>query len=172
MLNELSVVIISSGINPHLNECLREWCIDFTLGEDLFICGPEKSLKTISYEVPSNAIIDFDSNSNYSFPINRKKKTAFDNIDSNYLYIVHDRFYPSLGFKDDLLSLLNDTSPDFGAVDTYNLDGSLSLSELRVRNSVLHKTNNEFLLESGRSSCLRGDPDASSNIALNGGQFF
>jgi hypothetical protein len=172
MLNELSVVIISNGTNSNLKECLIEWNKDFKLGVDLYICAPKHSLENCPYIIPNNAILDFSTESNFSFPINAKKRIAFDKINSSYIYFIHDRFIPSIGFKNEMLFNINRFQPDFGATDIYNTDGSISLSELRVRNCLLGKTIDDFLLEVGRSSCLKEDDNASELIALNGGQFF
>lgn len=173
MQSKLSVIIISNGLGPNLKNCMEKWSLHFKLGFDLYVCGPKQVIMDdVDFNYDETSIIDFSSSSNFSFPINKKKKIAFDSVNSEYVYFVHDRFLPGDNFREEILALLNRYKPDFGAVNVYNSDGSLSLSELRLKSSVLGCDLDDFVLKKGRASCLKENNEASDKIALNGGQFF
>ena len=166
---KLAIVMITNGIGGNLLKSLAFWSSQFTFGFDLFISGPEDILRNCA--IPSCAIINYkDKDEEYPFfEINKKKYLGGIHVKAEYIYFVHDRFYPKEDFRQTITIILNNYKPDFGAADVFNEDGSLSIVELRIKKEVLQLSLVDALLSSGRIICTN---ESTSHVAVNGGQFF
>ena len=141
-------------------------------GRTLFFCGPRSKL--LEQGIDSMSIIEYVDPPFYrnNFHINDKKRRACEAIDAKYIYLVHDRFFPQNGFRATLNRSLADEKVDFGAVDVNNPDGTSALRELRLQRRAASSDLETALELLGRLACDAAEPAASSNIAVNGGQFF
>lgn len=168
----ISVVIVTNASSPHLITIIEKWKEQFTLGTDLFLCGPLESLSR--QKIDPSAIINYvDPEDQYPFfRINEKKYLAGLSRDSRYIYFVHDRFYPAPGFRDILVQQLDATGPDYGAADVFNADGTPSLTELRLKKTIISGKLVSSLLLPGRLVLKQNATDSSDRVAINGGQFF
>lgn len=165
------VVVITSGLNKNLDFVINEWERFFQLGVNLFLCGPEKLL---GKSFPIDSIIHYDENvrNGCFFNINKKKHTALKTVKFEYSLVVHDRFYPANDFKYIFNDFLLVNNPDFGGLDIYNVDGTLSLTELRLKKYCLDNHLSESLNKKGRLVTCVSDLTASNRIGINGGAFF
>ncbi|MBP9742727.1 MAG: hypothetical protein KBD37_05135 [Burkholderiales bacterium] len=173
MMTNVAVLIITNGRGDNIKRSLNYWSLQFELGVSLFVCGAKEILQNLT--ITDSAIIDFqDPSDTYpSFHINQKKYVAGLGIKARYLFFVHDRFYPNDDFKLRFEECLRVEQPDFGAVTVYNLDNSLALGELRVKQTVITIGSiEEALLISGRITVPATAAQKSEHIGLNGGQFF
>ena len=128
----IAVVIITNGESAHLAHTFLQWCAEgFVPGRTIFCCGPRGHLLTQG--INATGIIDYVDPPFYrnNFHINDKKRTACEEINAKYIYMVHDRFSPQRGMLDKLSRALADEDIDFGAVDVYNPYGTQALRELR-----------------------------------------
>lgn len=170
----ISVVVITNGNNHNLFRVFSGWISDgFVLGENLFFCGPKVNL--LKNGISEVGIIDYLDPPYYlnNFHINHKKRKACEAIEAEYIYLVHDRFFPKIGLLNTLTQLLHEKKGiDFGAVDVDNEDGTPALRELRLRNSSVSQDLESALESIGRLTCTAKDLSASSQVAINGGQFF
>lgn len=173
MMTNVAVLIITNGRGDNIKRSLKHWGLQFELGVNLFVCGAKEILQTLT--IADSAIIDFqDPSDTYpSFHINQKKYVAGLGVKARYLFFVHDRFYPHEDFKLVFEECLRLEQPDFGAVTVYNLDNSLALGELRVKQDVITmRSIEEALLIRGRITVSANSSNRSEHIGLNGGQFF
>ncbi len=168
----LAIVVITNGLPVHFKRSAAAWMSECRIGKDLFFCGPRAAL--LSGGIPAGGIIDYiePPNSGRFFHINQKKHHAVKAMQTDYVYLVHDRFVPPNGFRAHVESAIQSTSPDFGYVPVLNSDGSPALNELRLRTSTLYSALDDALLHNGRLACDAKSSWASSQLAINGGQFF
>lgn len=169
----ISVAVITNGESPLLQLTAAQWQAEgFIQGETIFFCGP--SAKLAAKGIPCSAIIDYVDPPYYrhNFHINHKKKTACDAIDADYIFLVHDRFAPKPGLLRELKGALADRSLDFGAVNVDNEDGTAALRPLRLKLNAYNLPLLQALEPLGRLVCDEGDTSASTQAAINGGQFF
>lgn len=170
-----SVVIITNGLGDNLEFVLPYWCKEFTYGIDLFLCGPQKNLINL---VPQKAIIDYDEiinkekNEMKFFSINQKKFFATQNVNTEYIFLVHDRLFPSEDFKKTVEKRLTRSEPDFGSCDIVNISGEISVTELRLKKNILNLSLTDALFIESRLVCNKNNKLSSDKIAINGGAFF
>lgn len=169
----IAVAVITNGDKPHLKRTSLQWAKEgFIPGISLFFCGPQQSLLAQGLDIAG--IVNYIDPPHYrnNFHINNKKFAACQAIDSKYVYFVHDRFMPKVGFLCELTRILSDESIDFGAMDVDNEDGTPALREIRLRRIAALTDIQSALEPLGRLTCPATDPAASIHIAVNGGQFF
>lgn len=169
---DLAIVIITNGKNDSLQQVVDEWIKEtYTLGKDLFICGPKKDLLKNSL-FKKESILDYSDPkyNSHLFPINRKKHYAISSLNQEKILLIHDRFIPCKNFKS-LLSK-NGMSKKFGSFKVVNLDGSSSIEELRLKKSLLKVSLKDCIRKKGRLVCPKEHNEASNHIAINGGQFY
>lgn len=168
----LAIVVITNGLSEHFKQSANAWISEFGIGKDLFFCGPKAAL--LSSGIPVEGIIDYvdPPNSGRFFHINQKKLHASQAMKTDYVYLAHDRFIPPPGFKALLENAIRSSFPDFGCVPVLNLNGSPALNDLRLRTSTLAVPLEHALMCNGRLACDARSSQASSQLAINGGQFF
>lgn len=169
----VAIAVITNGDSSHFAQTSRQWCAEgYVPGRTLFFCGPRSKL--LEQGMDSTSIIEYVDPPYYrnNFHINDKKRRACKAIEAKYIYLVHDRFFPQSGFRETLNRSLADEKVDFGAVDVNNPDGTSALRELRLQRIAASSDLETALELVGRLTCDAAEPEASSNIAVNGGQFF
>jgi hypothetical protein len=169
----VAVVVVTNGASKSISFASGCWKAEgFKPGETLFYCGPRFCLQAKGIEV--EAIIDYEDQEYYgiNFHINHKNRVACAAVNASYVFLVHDIFIPKEGFFDALYKVLRGGTIDFGAVDVVNQDGSLALTEMRLKKSAALVDIAEALEPLGRMTCTKEDSRASEHIAINGGQFF
>lgn len=172
--NLLSFIIVTNGKGSHIKECIRAWALhpDFEFGLNLYFCGPESLLS--KHGVSSTAIIDYADGKYYgaNFLINNKKLLACSSVNSEFIYLLHDRFIPGPNLRFTIETQLTFGDIDYGAIDVLNADSTLALGELRLRNDLFNGSIDKALSKLGRLIVDVSHPSASPQIAINGGQFF
>ena len=169
----IAVAVITNGESANFMRTSRQWIVEgFVPGVTLFFCGPRQRL--LAQGIDADGVIDYVDPPYYrnNFHINDKKYAACKAIHAEYIYLVHDRFFPKRGFFAVLTQALADRSIDFGAVDVDNQDGTPALRELRVRIAAASTDIESALEPLGRLTCPAAHPDSSIHLAVNGGQFF
>lgn len=174
MLSLLNVVIVTNGRGDNIDRCVQEWTTSgqFVLGHDLYLCGPKDVL--LEKRVPVSAIVEFNDEPSLgrNFRINAKKHAALEALKSEYVYLIHDRFVPSINFRETVEAALASREVDFGAVDVLNQDGTLALGDLRLQKYCLNSEFDDVIEKKGRLIVVADDSRASGQVAVNGGQFF
>lgn len=169
----IAVIVITNGNSNNYRLISNSWTTEgFIAGETFFYCGPR--LRLLANGIAEKSIIEYEDLPYYGsyFHINHKKLGACEAVKATYIYLVHDRFIPKTGFLNTLSNVLSGERYDFGAVDVLNPDGTVALSELRLKESVLSLDLDKALELLGRLTCSKEDSRASKQVAVNGGQFF
>lgn len=169
----ICVIVITNGKSKHLDSVYQKWMnAGLMPGLDLYVCGPSANL--LDAGVSTSCIIDYTDPPYYlqHFHINHKKLFAGKSVLAEYLFFVHDRFYPQIQFLNNLKNQIQCVCPHYGAVTVENFDGSPALHELRIKENILDKSLSLALSQTGRLTCHYNDAQASKQVAINGGEFF